>query len=143
MFVLDTNVVSELRKSRARIDPNVASWAAGADPEMLYVSVITVLELEIGILQLRRRDRTQAEALRRWMDEQVLEAFRDRILAFDTPAALRCAALHIPDPLPNRDSIIAATALAQDFVVVTRNVRDFERTGVKLLNPWEATRSGG
>ena len=139
MFILDTNVVSELRKPEARIDRHVAAWARAAEPETLYLSAMTVLELELGILQLERRDAKQGAALRKWMDLSVLTAFEGRILPFDWQAALKCAALHVPDPRPNRDSIIAATALVEKMVVVTRNVSDFAGTGVKLLNPWEAS----
>lgn len=138
MFILDTNVVSELRKSQARIDPRVARWARSLAPETLYLSATTILELEIGFLQLERRDAKQARRLRDWMTGSVLVAFEGRVLAFGQQAALICAALHVPDPRPNRDSIIAATALVHKMTLVTRNVTDFAGTGVDLLNPWQA-----
>jgi hypothetical protein len=137
MYILDTNVVSELRKPEQRIDPHVAAWGRTVDPHLLHLSVITVLELEIGVRRLERRDREQGAALRKWMDEAVLVAFAGRILPFGTTSALRCAILHVPDPQPDRDSIIAATALVEKMTVVTRNVSDFAPMGVKVLNPWE------
>lgn len=138
MYILDTNVVSELGKARKRADPQVAAWARTIDPELLHISVITVWELEIGVRRLERRDPQQGVLFRRWMDGAVLGAFAGRILPFETQTALRCAILHVPDPQPDRDSIIAATALVKDMIVVTRNVRDFRPMGVKLLNPWDS-----
>lgn len=139
MFLLDTNVVSELRKAKAgRADANVAGWARSIAPTALFLSVVTVLELEIGILQIERRDRRQGATLRDWLENQVLPSFDDRILFIDLPVARRCANLHVPDPASERDALIAATALAHGLTVVTRNVVDFERSGVALLNPWDA-----
>jgi hypothetical protein len=138
MFVLDTNVVSELRKGPARIDRNVERWSSGIDPDHTFLSTITLHELEVGVRQMERRDAKQSAALRSWMADAVLSSFSGRIIPFDTEIALRCAALHVPDPRPMRDSIIAATALMHGMAVVTRNVRDFEPMGVKLLNPWDA-----
>lgn len=137
MFLLDTNVVSELRKVRAgRADPQVARWADSVDAAQLYLSVVTVQELEIGVRLLERRDATQGQVLRRWLDDQVLPAFAERILPIDTAIALRSAALHVPDPRPVRDTLIAATAAVHGMAVVTRNERDFEGAGVQVVNPW-------
>ncbi|MCI3133751.1 type II toxin-antitoxin system VapC family toxin [Phenylobacterium aquaticum] len=137
MFVLDTNVVSELRKARqGRADANVVAWADRTDAEALYISAITVLELELGVLQVERRDARQGAALRAWLQEQVLVEFKDRTLAIDTAVARRCAALHVPDPRSERDALIAATALIHGMTVVTRNSADFAATGVNMLNPW-------
>lgn len=140
MLLLDTNVVSELRKVRARkADRNVARWADGVDAATLFVSVITLQELEIGVLLSERKDPPSGAVLRRWLDHHVVPAFADRILPVDTAVALRSARLHVPEPRPVRDALIAATALVHGLSVVTRNVRDFESTGVAVLNPWEAT----
>jgi len=139
MFLLDTNVVSELRKApKGRADPGVVAWAQSVPSTSLYLSVISVLELEQGVLQLQRRDAAQGQVLRTWMAEQVLPAFEGRILPVDVPVALRCAAMHVPDRRAERDSLIAATALVHGLTVVTRNVVDFEGSGVVLLNPWRS-----
>ena len=137
MFLLDTNVVSELRKVRlGKADPNVARWADEVDPADLYLSVIVVQELEIGIRLAERRDPVQGAIFRAWMEAQVLPAFTGRILPVDTAIALRSAALHVPDPRPVRDALIAATALVHRMTVITRNVSDFAPTGASVLNPW-------
>lgn len=137
MFILDTNVVSELRKVRlGRADAQVARWAERADTASMYLSVITVQELEIGVLLAQRRDPAQGALLRAWLDQQVLPAFAQRILPVDTAVARRSAMLHVPDPRPVRDGLIAATALVHGMTVVTRNVADFEPCGVTVLNPW-------
>lgn len=136
-FLLDTNVVSELRKVQAgKGHAGVAAWQAGIDKADLFISAITVMELEMGVLQMERKDRAQGALLRRWITGIVLPEFKARILGFDEAVALRCAALHVPDPRSWRDGAIAATALAHDMTVVTRNLRDFEGTGVALINPW-------
>ena len=138
MFLLDTNVVSELRKARAgRADKNVAAWAAGASAASMFVSVITIQELEIGVLLAERRDPPNGEVLRRWLEEQVLPAFGERIIPVDTAVARRSAMLHVPDPRPVRDSLIAATALVHGLVVVTSNVADFEPMGAEIIDPWQ------
>ena len=137
MYLLDTNVVSELRRAKTgKADWNVLAWAEGVSASRLFLSVISVLELEIGILLIERRDSHQGALLRSWMEEHVLPAFDGRILAIDTAVAQRCAALHVPDPRSDRDALIAATALVHGMTVVTRNTADFEETGVALVNPW-------
>ena len=139
MFILDTNVVSELRKIRlGRADKNVAKWADSVDSVDLYLSAITVQELEIGVLLAERRDPPQGAIFRTWFESHVLPAFAGRILPVDKAVAKRSAALHVPDPRPVMDSLIAATALVHGMTVVTRNVADFQSSGVSLLNPWEA-----
>ena len=137
MFLLDTNVVSELRKAGdGRADPNVTRWIAAQDAGRFYISALTLMELEIGVLRIERRDPGQGKRLRAWLDERVLPAFSDRVLPVDGPVALRCARLHVPDPRSERDALIAATALVHGMSVVTRNVRDFEATAVPLIDPW-------
>ncbi|WP_211455379.1 type II toxin-antitoxin system VapC family toxin [Collimonas antrihumi] len=137
MYLLDTNVVSELRKIRqGKADSRVAEWADSVDAVDLYLSAITVQELEIGILLAERRDPPQGAIFRAWMNSHVLPAFTGRILPVDTAVAQRSARLHVPDPRPVRDGLIAATALVHGMTVVTRNSGDFEPTGVAILNPW-------
>ncbi|MGH9277607.1 MAG: type II toxin-antitoxin system VapC family toxin [Acidimicrobiales bacterium] len=138
MFVLDTNVVSELRKVRAgRANPGVADWVTGVSSAQLFVSAMTVHELEHGVLLAERRDARQGAILRQWLDESVAAAFADRILPIDEAVAKRAAALHVPDPAPTRDAFIAATALVQRMTVVTRNVKDFARfERLAVVNPW-------
>lgn len=138
MFLLDTNVVSELRKAKSgRADRAVVGWASSKAPAALYLSVITILELEQGILSVERRDRTQGAVLRAWLEDAVLPAFDGRILPIDTAVARRCALLHVPDPQGERDALIAATALVSGLTVVTRNTSDFAASGVAILDPWE------
>jgi toxin FitB len=138
MYLLDTNVVSELRKAKSgNIDRHVKAWAKSVSASTLFLSVISVLELEIGILLVERRDRLQGSLLRTWMEEQVMSAFGDRILAVDIGVVQRCATLHVPDPRPDRDALIAATAFMHGMTVVSRNVEDFRPTGVPILNPWK------
>lgn len=137
MYLLDTNVLSELRKRRSgKIDAAVEAWAGSVDQADMYLSVITVMEVELGIVLLERRDPRQAGVLRLWLHEKVMPAFAGRILSVDTPIALRCARLHVPDTKSERDAWIAATGLVHDLTIVTRNVADFAGTGTVLLNPW-------
>lgn len=138
MFILDTNVISELRKAGdGKADAEVMHWLSSVNSRQLYLSVITLLELERGILRIERRDEAQGLMLRRWLDGHVLPCFSDRILPVDTAVVRQCARLHIPDPKPEGDTLIAATALVHGFTVVTRNIKDFHTTGVSLINPWE------
>jgi hypothetical protein len=137
MFLLDTNVISELRKAGdGKADTNVTAWLSRQNAEQLYVSAITLMELELGILLIGRRDSVQGARLRSWLNSHVLPEFSERTLPVDTAVALRCARLHVPDPRPDRDAYIAATALVHGMTVATRNVADFESSGVGVLNPW-------
>ena len=133
-FLLDTNVVSELRRTRS--EPAVFAWTAAQGAATLFLSVVTIMEIELGILRIGRRDPVQAGRLRRWMTAQVLAPFAGRILPINIEVAQRCARLHVPDPRPERDAMIAATALVHGLTMVTRNTADFAATGVVLLNPW-------
>ncbi|TCU14675.1 type II toxin-antitoxin system VapC family toxin [Rhizobium sullae] len=137
MLLLDTNVISELRKVRlGKADPNVARWVESLETATLFISAITIHELEIGVLQKERRDAEQGSILRDWLETQVLPAFEDRILAVDGAVARMAARLHAPDPRPINDVYIAATALVHGMTVITRNAADFESTGVSIFNPW-------
>ena len=138
MYVLDTNVVSELRKVRAgKADLNVAAWTERVDAADLFVSAITIMELELGVLTIERKDATQGAVLRAWLEQHVLPEFAGRTLPVDTVVAQRCARLHVPDRRDERDALIAATALVHGMTVVTRNAADFQPTGATVLNPWE------
>jgi toxin FitB len=137
MYLVDTNVVSELRRPE-RADTNVVAWASTVPAASFFLSVISILEIELGALQIARRDAAQGAVLRAWIDDQILPRFDGRILAIDTAVAQRCAHLHLPDPCAERNALIAATALVHGLTVVTRNVADFERVGVALLNPWDS-----
>lgn len=134
-FVLDTNVVSELRRLE-KADPKVAAWASSVPLGSNFLSAITILELELGILSVERKDGPQGHVLRSWFDDQIMPRFEGRILPVDAAVARRCAKLHVPDPRAERDALIAATALVHGMTVVTRNVADFETMGVQLINPW-------
>ncbi len=137
MFLLDTNVISELRKfGDGRADANVVAWTSGEDATTFYISALTLMELEIGILRVERRDARQGEMLRTWMDRHVLPEFNERTLPVDAAVALKCARLHVPDPRAERDALIAATAMVHGMKVVTGNVTDFEPTGVEVIDPW-------
>lgn len=137
MYVLDTNVVSELRKAPlGQADANVLAWAKSVDATDLFVSAITILELELGVLLIERKDPAQGSVLRRWLDHYVLPEFSGRTLSVDTAVAQRCAHLHVPDKRGERDALIAATALVHGMSVVTRNVADFTPTGATIVNPW-------
>jgi predicted nucleic acid-binding protein len=139
MYLLDTNVVSELRKKSAgNADRNVVAWEIGIPAISIYISVVTVMELELGALRIVRRDPIQGAILRSWIDNGVLKSFADRILSIDVELARRAAALHVPDPRSDHDALIAATALVHSMTVVTRNVADYVATGVSTLNPWQA-----
>lgn len=139
MYVLDTNVVSELRKAGSgKADAHLVRWTESVDAAELFVSAITIMELEMGVLSIERKDATQGAMLRAWMDQHVLPEFSSRTLPIDTAVAQRCARLHVPDRRSERDALIAATALVHGMSVVTRNVADFTPTGVAVVNPWSA-----
>ena len=136
MFLLDTNVISELRRPE-RANRNVATWAGSIPFASFFLSTISILEIEIGARRLARKDPAQGVVFRAWIDGQVLTRFEGRILPVDIGVAQRCARLHIPDPRSERDALIAATALVHGLTMVTRNPAHFASAGVALLNPWE------
>ena len=136
MYILDTNVVSELRKGK-KAEHRVRMWDQSVPAASLYLSAISIMELEVGILLVERRDQKQGSVLRAWMESYVLPSFAGRILAIDTDVAQRCAALHVPNPKPERDALIAATALFHGLTVVTRNVSHFHSMGVPVVDPWQ------
>ena len=136
MYLLDTNVISALRRPD-KADPLLIEWAAGVPVSRFYLSVISVLEIEHGVLLKLRKDKKQGTLLRAWVDNEVLPRFEGRILSIDVDIALQCAKLHVPDPQPERDALIAATALVHKLTVVTRNENDFVPTGVQVINPWD------
>jgi predicted nucleic acid-binding protein len=141
MFVLDTNVVSELRKVRlGKADMNLTAWTESLDASELFVSAITIMELELGVLSIERKDAAQGALLRLWLEQHVLPEFSQRTLPVDTAVAQRCAQLHVPDKRGERDALIAATALVHGMTVATRNVADFKPMGVPLVNPWEVSK---
>lgn len=136
---MDTNVVSEFRKAPSgRANSNVVAWASATSPFALFLSVISIMELEVGTLLMIRRDAAQGALLRTWLDTRILPSFAGRLLLVDIAVARRCASLHVPNPQPERDALIAATALVHGMTVVTRNVADFRSSGVPVVNPWNA-----
>lgn len=140
MYLLDTNIVYELRKAKSnKADKQVIKWAKSVSASSLFLSVISILELELGVLLAEKRDPMQGAVLRSWLNTHVLPSFSDRVLLLDVAVAQRCATLHVPDPSADRDAIIAATALVHGMVLVTRNVSDFEKTGVEIINPFHSS----
>ncbi|MFK7918338.1 MAG: type II toxin-antitoxin system VapC family toxin [Ilumatobacter sp.] len=138
MFVVDTNVVSELRKVRSgKANPGVATWAQSAPSASMFISAITIHELEHGVLLKERSNPTQGALLREWLDQSVMAAFENRVLAVDENVARSAAVFHVPDPAPFRDALIGATAAVHNMTVVSRDLKDFERfNDLDVLDPW-------
>ncbi|WHO75519.1 type II toxin-antitoxin system VapC family toxin [Rhizobium sp. BT03] len=137
MLLLDTNVVSELRKvASGKADPNVVVWNETADPAETFISSVVLHELEIGVRLVEHHDAAAGKVLRNWLENSVLAAFSGRILPLDEAAAVQAAQWHVPNPKPINDAYIAATAFTRRMTLVTRNIKDFEGMGVALVNPW-------
>jgi predicted nucleic acid-binding protein len=137
MMLLDTNVVSELRKvASGKADPNVVVWNETVDPAQTFISSVVLHELEIGVRLVEHNDAAAGKALRNWLENTVLTAFSGRILPLDEAAAVQAARWHVPNPKPINDAYIVATAFTRRMTLVTRNIKDFEGTGVALVNPW-------
>ncbi len=137
MYLLDTNVLSELRKLDSQnCNANVKKWFSALKPSQLFTSVICLFEIERGILQVARKDAPQAKRLRHWFDTYLIPGIDDRALPVTQSIASLCSALHVPNPKPEMDSLIAATALTHGFTLVTRNTKDFAPMGVRCVNPW-------
>jgi toxin FitB len=134
VWLLDTNILSELRKG-SRCHPNVARWSATVTREATYTSVLVIGEIRRGVESVRRRDARQAAVFETWL-EQVRHTFAGRILGIDERVAEQWGRFNVPDPIPVIDGLLAATAKIQGMILVTRNVADLERTGVKILNPF-------
>ncbi|SIQ28561.1 hypothetical protein SAMN05880582_1011368 [Rhizobium sp. RU20A] len=142
MYLLDTNVLSEARKIESgRADPRVVSWFSMVSEVDLHISVLTLFEIQKGMLLKARRDAVQARQIQIWLIDWVRPAFEGRIVGLNEEAALKAAELHVPDPRPLLDALIAATALVHGLTLVTRNTRDFRSTGVSLLDPFETPSS--
>lgn len=138
MYILDTNIVSELRKKQSgRADAGVIAWAESIPPGQLYLSAVTIFEIEIGIQRLALRG-DQTDRLRVWLNDHVLQAFSGRLLAIDQHVAMLFARMMVPTTRPYRDTLIASTAQHHGYTVVTRNVKDFAGLPIKIVNPWES-----
>ena len=135
MFVIDTNVISELRLP-AKADPRVMAWSKSIPFDQTFLSVMSILELEVGVLRLERKDKSRALVLREWLDMEIAQNFSGRILVVNEPVARVCASLHVPRTKSYRDVLIAATAIVHGMTLVTRSVADFKMPGVRVLNPW-------
>jgi len=136
MYLIDTNVISELRQGKPNQSAQVRAWASDKPASHLFISAISILELEKGVMALERRMPPQGSALRIWL-KGVKASFSGRILPFTESTATLCAAMPVPNPKSERDAMIAAAALEHKMTVVTRNVADFAGTGVELVDPFQ------
>jgi predicted nucleic acid-binding protein len=136
-FLVDTNVFSEMRKG-SYANPGVQAWTTAVDTADLAMSVITLKEIEYGVVSVSSSDPAKSLRLRAWLDHYLLPRVSDRILPITINIARECALLEVPGPYSLADALIASTAIVHDLTVVTRNVRHFAHTGAALLNPWDA-----
>jgi len=138
MFLLDTNVVSDMRKVGKRSEfRTLGEWVSAQENSTLFISSITQFELELGVQRMERRDPKQGNQLRQWLSVRVAKAFDGRVLPFDIDATKICASFHVPDPASYRDAFIAAIAATHHLTIVTRNTRDFKPMGVACLDPYD------
>lgn len=138
MYLLDTNVISEMRKiKQGKADKNVVKWLQSIDPNLLYTSIIVLMEVERGILLKQRKDKVQAEHLQFWLDNIIRPTFQNRTKLLTHATANICATLYIPNPKQENDAWIGATAIEHGFTVVTRNIKDFAGMNVKIINPFD------
>lgn len=138
MYLLDTNVLSEIRKIRkGTADAGVRKWAEDCPKAMMYISAITLLELERGTVGMEAKDAAQGAVYRRWLEEVIKPEFHGKILPIDAEIAVLCAKMHVPDRRGFADSLIAATAVRHNMQVVTRNEKDFAHLGARVFNPFE------
>ena len=137
MYLLDTNVISEMRKvATGRANLGLCEWASRQEASRFHISVVTAMELERGILSVERRDTQQGKLLRRWLEQVVRRQFGDKTLFIDDITAEICASLHVPNRCPENDAWIAAQAIQHNLTLVTRNEKDFIGLGIKLINPF-------
>ena len=137
MYLVDTNVISEMRKIRHRkADPNVTAWVNSVNPNLFYTSIVVMMELQRGVMGKHRTDPEQGKRLQQWFDISVKAIFDKRVLYIDDHIAEACAGLHVPNPKPENDAWIAATAIAHGLTLVTRNVSDFDGIAVDIINPF-------
>jgi toxin FitB len=134
-YLLDTNVVSEMRR-RGAMHPKTAAWLGSIAPAQLYISSITIFEIERGVEKVALRDAKRGTELSTWLRRQVLPAFDGRVLTLDAEAALHAARLHAGRARLDADRLVAAIALAHAKVIVTRNVKDFAGLGVMVVDPF-------
>ena len=138
MYLLDTNIVSELRKlETGKIHPQVYRWIKSNGFTHTYISAVTLAEIQTGILSLARKDKAQAASLDNWFTNRLLPAYRTKTLPVDTKVALIYAQLNVPNKRPINDAYIAATAIAHNLKLVTRNIQDFQGMPITLENPFE------
>ena len=136
-YFLDTNVISEIRKIRTpKINANVEAWWSKEKLVHFYISVITLFELEKGVLRMERRDPVQGSVLRTWLERFVIRSFEGQTLPVAPVIARTCATLVVPDKRQLTDALIAATARVHKLKIVTRNIAHFDGTGVDVFNPW-------
>jgi hypothetical protein len=138
MYLLDTDVLSELRKIHSgKGNQSVAAWFHGRPLDSIYLSVINIMELRLGVVGLTRYYPIQAAIYQSWLEAVLQMGFATHILPVDLPVALKCGELHVPDRRPFRDALLGATALVHRLTVVTGNVKDFAPMGVAIINPWD------